>query len=72
MKEVKKAIKVLVKALKSDEGYRESWKANIAMAFMDNWTWYARKKNKKVMNKIDRHTIANNAAEYFIKLLSSK
>ena len=65
------AIKVLTDALKSDKSYRESWKANIAMAYIDNERWY-REKIKKAPNALngqDKHNIANEAAEYFLKLL---
>ena len=58
----------LVKDLKDPE-YRQSWVANIAMSFLDNWSWYAKKKKKTVMSFHDRHKIANNAAEYFLGLL---
>jgi hypothetical protein len=63
------AVKHLIKVLKKDEGYRESWKASIAMAFKDSWDWYSKKKRKTVMNKLDRHIISNEAAEYFLTLL---
>lgn len=62
-------MKELTKQLKKDKGLRQAWSANIAMAYKDNWGWYAKKTGKKVMNAEDRHTIANNAAEYFLKLL---
>jgi hypothetical protein len=62
-------VKQLSKKLRKDEGYRESWKANIAMAFKDSWNQYSKKKRKTVMNKLDRHIIANEAAEYFLTLL---
>ncbi len=65
------AIKVLTDALKNDPSYRESWKANIAMAYIDNERWY-RDKVKKAPNALngeDKHKIANEAAEYFLRLL---
>ena len=34
---LKEAVDVLVEALKTDEGYRIGWQANIAMAFKDNY-----------------------------------
>lgn len=57
--------------LGQDEEYREAWKANIAMAYIDCERQYRRKHNKrgKYLNQHDKHTIANNAAEYFIQLL---
>ena len=65
----KNLITDLVKALKKDKGYRESWKANIAMAYSDTLDAYKRKNNKKHLNANDMHIIANKAAEYFLKQL---
>ena len=62
-------ITALVKALESDKGYWEVFEANIAMAYKDNYRWYQEETGKKVMNRQDRHIIANNAAKYFLKLL---
>lgn len=62
-------MKKLTEQLKKDKGLRESWKANIAMAYKDNWGWYAKETGKTVMNREDRHIIANNAAEYFLQQL---
>ena len=59
----------LIKELKADKGYYESWKANIAMAYKDNEYWYRQKTGKKTLNKQDKHIIANNAADYFLQLL---
>ena len=59
--EVKEAVEILVKALKEDADYRESWKANIAMAFKDTYD------NADIMDEI--HTIANAAADNFLNLL---
>lgn len=55
----------LKKALKKDEGYFISWKANIAMAFYDEY----RRCNKKYLNKKDILNIANKGAENFLNLL---
>lgn len=62
-------IKELTDNLKKDKEMREAWKANIAMAYKDNWAQYAKRKGKTTMNSEDRHIIANNAAEYFLDLL---
>ena len=58
------AIRVLVKDLTENEGYRMSWQANIAMAFKD----------ESLRNAPDApiHDIANNAAINFLKLLCMK
>lgn len=55
--------------LNTDKELQEAYIANIAMAFMDSWAQYSKETGKKVMNRADRHTIANNAARYFIELL---
>lgn len=62
-------IKELTDNLKKDKEMREAWKANISMAYKDNWAQYAKRKGKIRMNSSDRHIIANNAAEYFLALL---
>lgn len=67
--ELKKAIKVLTDRMKNDEDYREGWIANIAMAYKDNEHWYKNKTGKKYLNYKDKHIIANDAAEHFLKIL---
>jgi hypothetical protein len=64
------AVKSLTKALREDEGYRTSWVANIAMAYVDAKSQY-RKDTGKItfLNKDDTHIIANKAAEKFINQL---
>lgn len=62
------ALKQITKDLK-DKDYRRSWVANIAMAFKDRHYQYKKEKNKKVLSNEDIHIVANEAAEYFIKLL---
>jgi len=58
---LKNAVEVLREALKTDEGYRIGWQANIAMAFKDE---YYRSKNKEEI-----HEIANKASDNFLQLL---
>ena len=65
----KEIIKELVKNLKEDKDYYQSWKANIAMAFYDNYMWYKKKTNKKTISKKDIPIIANNSAKSFLDLL---
>ena len=67
--ELKEAISKITNELKNDAGYRESWKANIAMSYKDCEHWYKQKTGKKQLNKEDKHIIANDAAEHFLKLL---
>lgn len=68
---ISKELLVIQKALKEDADYRNAWKANIAMAYIDNEAQYKKKTGKKVLNREDRHIVANNAAEHFIDLLCS-
>lgn len=56
--------------LLEDKELWEAWKANIAMAYKDNYHWYMKRKKKKVANSEDRHAIANESAEYLLKLLT--
>jgi hypothetical protein len=65
----KAAVRQLVKALTSDPEYRESWKANIAMAFRDEWS----NANGDIgLASVDKdqavHLIANKAADNFLNL----
>ena len=52
---MKSPIEDLVKALKEDEGYRDSWVANIAMAVYDA----ARNTKKPLYTLQDLHKAAN-------------
>lgn len=68
MSELSEAVKILVKHLKEDEGYRISWKANIAMAIRDEWK---RQVNDEGFQCVpdDVRSIANNAADNFLNSL---
>lgn len=68
---VSKELLVVAKALKNDADYRNAWKSNIAMVYIDSEAQYKKKTGKKVLNREDRHIVANNAAECFINLLCS-
>ena len=57
----KSPITDLVKALKTDKAYQETWIANIAMAFQDEY------RRSHQHNGV--HYISNKAAKNFIKLL---
>ena len=63
------ALKHITKELKHDRDYRFSWQANIAMAFKDRYSQYKKEMNKKVLSNEDIHVVANDAADYFLKLL---
>lgn len=62
----RQAVEVICKDLREDEGYYIAWKANIAMAFEDE---FYRTYPENQLAEI--HNIANNAADYFLKLLMS-
>lgn len=67
---LKEAVSVLVEALKTDEGYRIGWQANIAMAFKDEfWRTCTTHKHLDLMDKEALHNIANTAADNFLNLL---
>lgn len=69
---LKEAILKITTELKNDAGYRYSWKANIVMAYKDCEHRYMEQTGKKQLNKDDKHIIANDAAEYFLKLFCSE
>jgi len=66
MSEYNKAIKIVKKKLKSDPDLWLAFKANIAMAFYDE---YRREGNNLSHSKV--HKVANKAAHNFLKLLTS-
>ncbi len=55
--------------LRKDKDYRRAWISSMAMSYIDNERWYKEKTGKKNLNQKDKHAIANEAAEHFIKLL---
>ncbi len=72
MERLKEAVATVCKALYEDEGYYIGWKANIAMAFKDEWDKKARERDFIDLGKLDIHEIANTAADNFLKLLITK
>jgi len=73
MGNVKDAVKILTDAIKKDEGFRESYKANIAMAFKDEMDRNGihslnDEKQSILVTKELLHRIANNAADNFLDL----
>ena len=56
---------VITSKIRDDGEYRNSWKANIAMAFVDEYD----RNSKTYKNKGDIHKIANDAADNFLDLL---
>jgi hypothetical protein len=73
MKEISTAAAVqkIARELKSDDGYRISWVANIAMPFVDEWQRSVENGGLPATRE-QIHTIANKAAEHFVWLLSQK
>lgn len=67
---IKIAVDTLIEALKTDPSYRESWKANIAMSFVDAAANKQRKKRENwrsaPLNRRDIHEAANEAADRFL------
>lgn len=61
---IAKATKVLTDAIKKDKELKYGYKANIAMAFKDEYARKSREKNH--LNKEDIHEIANQAADNFL------
>lgn len=69
---LQEAAETVFEALRTDESYRIAWKANIAMAFVDNSDWYKKRKNKKSLSRRDIWEIANLAADYFLGQLTEE
>lgn len=66
------AIEIFCQTLKEDKDYYRSWKDNIAMAFKDEY-WRTYNKEGFSENELNEiHTIANKAADNFLKLLIQK
>lgn len=66
--DVPHACGVVFKALREDPDYYQAWQANIAMAFVDHYTWAV--KNEELWpTASDVRRIANEAAKNFLNLL---
>ena len=61
-----KAVKTVTRVIKNDKELFESYKANIAMAFKDEFA--KAKIEKNYINSDDLHKIANNATKNFLDL----
>jgi len=75
---IAEAMTVIVKAIEEDSGYRESWKANIAVMFQDEFAKVDIPLDEniltsplyKVLNEGSTvHTISNAAADNFLDML---
>ena len=63
------AVETLCRALKNDPDFWMSWKANIAMPFQDEWHRSVAA-GEIPTTREQVHKIANDAAEYFLWLLT--
>lgn len=62
---IQKAVEKIQKTLKEDKEYREVWKANIAMAFVDEWNTNETFQQSE-QRYSDVHKLANKAADRFL------
>lgn len=67
----KESVKQLINQLKKDKEFRETWKASIAVSFLDAVAKYKKLKKKKVLTQKDFYIISNNVAEFFLEILCS-
>lgn len=65
------SIQHLITALKESDEYRQTWQANLAMAYADCYHWHCRKMTNKLSDE-DISQIANEAADYFLDLLTQQ
>lgn len=62
---IQKAVEKIQETLKGDKEYREVWKANIAMAFVDEWNTNETFQQSEQQYS-DIHKLANEAADRFL------
>lgn len=65
------AVVTLIEALNSDEDYRYSWQANIAVQFQDEWQRAVKNGGLPITNE-QIHKISNDAAVAFLNLLCTR
>jgi hypothetical protein len=61
------AVKTVTKAIREDKDLYIAYQANIAMPFQDEYN-EAKRKMEAGIEPFDIHTVANNAAKYFLDL----
>ena len=66
---VKNEMDIICRALQDDSEYWETWKANIAMAFQDQWQWTINEEGLPCTSD-QIHALANKAADNFLKMLT--
>lgn len=65
---IQKEVEKIQETLKEDKEYREVWKANIAMAFVDEWNTNETFQQSEQQYS-DVHKLANEAADRFLDSL---
>lgn len=72
LQNVPAAMEVIREALRTDPGYREGWKANIAVAFQDRFDDYCKRIVGRNAAPDHIHQISNEAADNFLNQLTHK
>jgi hypothetical protein len=62
----------VVKAIANDYELYHSYRANIAVAFMDECHRYKKSVGKKYLTNMDLYIISNNSAHEFLQLLINR
>lgn len=70
MDSLQRAAHRVFQEIQDDEAYRVAWKANIAMAFVDEVARHRKNTGRKHISNKEIHTIANTAADNFLTLLT--
>ncbi len=68
----KEAVEFLTKKLKKDKAFRHTYKANIAICFVDEYDEWRKKNNGKFTTRKSIIDISNKAADRFLDLWCSK
>jgi hypothetical protein len=68
---VKKEMDTIINELRNDEGFRYSWKANIAMCFVDQFR-ESLEENSDILTYQQLHELANKSADRFLNLLTMR
>lgn len=78
-RKLKRAVEILIEALREDEGYYDSWKSNIAMSMYDEILNNAPKDKDEdsgealyIMTRTQVAKMGNKAGDRFLQLLISK
>lgn len=66
------AMSIITAELLNDPDYWQAWKANIAMAFKDEWVRTVGDHGPHKADYGDIHLVANQAADNFLNILTRK